>query len=129
MSACSTQARSRLRNITWASVALLVVLVLYVLSYAPMYRLKYGQPLRILTAADLHLVKVAPPSLPATFRTQEPREWVPLACYAPVDWLIDGTPLRRPLLWWAGVWDVREWVEGDSSTRKRKREGTYLAPP
>jgi hypothetical protein len=125
----TTPPQSLLRNITWASVALLMVGVLYVLSHAPMYRLKYGQPRRILTEADLHLVKYAPPSLPATYRTREPRDWVPLACYAPVDWLIDSTPLRRPLLWWAGVWDAREWVEGDSATRKRKREGTYSAPP
>jgi hypothetical protein len=121
--------KSLLVNVTWAVGALTMLGVLYVLSYAPMYRLKYGRPLRILTAADLHLVREAPPSLPATFRTQEPRGWVPLACYAPVDWLIDHTSLRRPLLWWAGVWDVREWVESDARTRKRKREGTYVAPP
>jgi hypothetical protein len=108
---------------------MLVLGVLYVLSYAPMYRLKYGQPLRIQTHAALRLVHYAPPGLPATVRAQEPRDWVPLACYAPVDWLIDGTPLRHPLIWWAGVWDVREWVESDSRTRKRKREGTYTAPP
>ena len=30
-----------------------------------------------------------------------------LTIYKPVDWLIDETPLREPLLWWAGVWSVR----------------------
>jgi hypothetical protein len=31
-----------------------------------------------------------------------------LPLYAPVDWLIDKTPLKEPLLWWAHVWGVEE---------------------
>ncbi len=28
--------------------------------------------------------------------------------YAPVDWMIDNTPLREPLFWWADLWGVRD---------------------
>jgi hypothetical protein len=31
--------------------------------------------------------------------------------YRPVDWLIDYTPLDRPLYWWAEQWGVREYFQ------------------
>ncbi len=61
----------------------------YVLSYAPVVHIfKYheGLPLDDVVAVDSH----------------------DLLVYAPVDWLIDHTPLRRPLFWWAPAWS-----EGD----------------
>jgi hypothetical protein len=31
--------------------------------------------------------------------------------YLPVDWLIDRTPLRQPLFWWAGLFGLRDEFE------------------
>jgi hypothetical protein len=31
-----------------------------------------------------------------------------LPIYQPVDWLIDNTPLQRPLFWWADLWRVED---------------------
>ena len=31
--------------------------------------------------------------------------------YSPVDWLIDSTPLRKPLFFWAEIWGVRDAFE------------------
>ena len=38
--------------------------------------------------------------------------------YKPVEWLIDATPLREPLLVWAEWWNVRSFVETDSHFRE-----------
>ena len=71
-------------------VGVLVLPVLYVLSYAPVVRWKYDR-------------------LPATDQfVGRPIDGSDLPLYAPVDWLIDHTPLERPLFWWAGVWGMRQ---------------------
>ena len=63
-------------------VALPLVLLAYVLSYAPMFRLTCGRGERALPMGG------------------------PLAIYRPVDWMIDRTLLSQPLLAWARVCGV-----------------------
>jgi hypothetical protein len=41
--------------------------------------------------------------------------------YAPVDWVIDYTPLSEPLLWWADFWNVRTSLETESTMHKRAK--------
>jgi hypothetical protein len=68
---------------------MLLVPPLYVLSYAPAVRIQAAREVSVPTlTAPLYL------------------DGDLLPAYRPVDWLIDNTPLRRPLLWWAGVWGV-----------------------
>jgi hypothetical protein len=93
----TTARKPWLANLMWATALLVVVSpVLYVLSYAP--------------AVRLHLVR-----MDTTFFTVgvigEPGP------YSPVDWLIDHTPLQRPLFWWAGLFGVREDFEGAAEYR------------
>ena len=76
--------------------------VLYVLSYAPVFRLAGNEP----TFLAFGVV------------TYSPREgWQEL--YQPVEWLTDRTPLREPLLDWAGLWG--EGVEQDMRLRSERR--------
>lgn len=70
------------RRIPLLPIALLVLLPLvYVLSYAPAYRIG------------------------------KPAGWSRIDCqsavYRPVEWLIDNTPLDEPLYRWADLWGVR----------------------
>jgi hypothetical protein len=37
--------------------------------------------------------------------------------FRPIDWLIDHTPLRHPLFWWAGLWGVRDDFESSRQER------------
>jgi hypothetical protein len=67
----------------WAAVAAIVCC--YVLSYAPVLRWMYP-------AEGPWGTIVYPPLDPVVYR--------------PVMWLIDNTPCREPLLWWAGVWGM-----------------------
>ena len=70
-------------NLTWAAVALLGLGVVYVLSYAPVYRWLIG--------TDEYFGFVVPvESMPAGYR--------------PAEWVMDYTPLREPLLRWADWW-------------------------
>ena len=61
----------------WAAVALLCVVVAYPMSYAPVVRFNRS----VAFGRDLPM-------------------------YAPVDWVIDNTPLRDPLFAWARLWGV-----------------------
>jgi hypothetical protein len=88
-------------NLTWAGI--LVLPVMYVLSYAPVVRWEYSR----LSTID-HLVGL-------------PMDGSDLPLYAPVDWLIDHTPLRRPFFWWAGVFGVRQQFELSATYRHLKR--------
>lgn len=69
---------------------ILVAVLIYVLSYAPVVRLMGG--FRMYTGTDLL-------GNPATVKA--PIHGDDLIVYKPVDWLIDETPLREPLMWWA----------------------------
>lgn len=85
-----------LANLTWGVVALLGLCLLYALSYAPAYRLVFG--------AD-----------PGNYvRTDEQPG---LGIFRPVEWLVDRTPMRPVLLWWADVWRVGEGMRFDSDIR------------
>ena len=69
---------------------MLVIALLYVLSYPVVVRAKYGRDAGLLFL----------------FSAQEG-----LTVYRPVDWLIDRTPVRGPLFFWADRWGVREEFE------------------
>jgi hypothetical protein len=76
-----------LTNSVLCALASIVLLTAYVLSYAPAVRYvkarQQPDPFRLYAADGYDL---------------------PL--YAPVDWLIDRTPLYTPLLHWAEIWGV-----------------------
>ena len=66
--------------------AVLALSLLYPLSYAP-------------------LVSLNPSAT-------HPRDMPFVSFYEPVDWiLIDHTPLRSPLFWWARLWGVETYFE------------------
>ena len=73
-------------SLTLAVVALLGIVALYVLSYAPVVRWMVWRDPSLSLAID--------------------SDTVPF--YRPVDWVIDNTPIYRPLFWWASVWGVRD---------------------
>ncbi len=73
---------------------LLLLLVVYVLSYAPVYRWHYGSDRWTLPLADWETV------------------------FVPVHFLIDETPLREPLLRWAALWGTRRDAEIDIMSRR-----------
>ena len=77
-----------------------VLLLVYVLSYAPVERLQMSMP--------LHL---------------------PNGVHRPVEWLIDYTPLRKPLFVWADVWGIRNWQEFGWETREHYRKNGNLCSP
>ena len=62
--------------------------VLYMLSYAPVYRLVKGPHVAILDGRE---------------------DWQ--IAYHPVEWTIINTPLREPLLDWAALWGTRDSLE------------------
>lgn len=91
----------------WSAVALLLCLSLYVLSYAPMYRLIEGPDA---------------PSPPRGFggSSYDQRPWE--SAYVPVMQLMDHTPLDRPLLAWAEVWQVDKHFFNGLLIRAYKRD-------
>jgi hypothetical protein len=70
-----------LPNIVLAVVLLVPV---YVLSYAPALRLMHSR-----VVVDHPFMETVIPHVPG---------------YAPVEWLIDNTPMREPLLRWGDLW-------------------------
>jgi hypothetical protein len=100
-------------NLTWAVTLLLALALLYVLSYAPLVRLGFGTPLLSLNPYMM-LTGPSPP-------WPSPGRQIP--AYAPVDWLIDYTPAQRPLLWWSGLWGVRDAFENSNFHREVIRRG------
>ena len=77
----------RLTPILTTFLLVLLLLVVYVLSYAPVVRYCVDP------GASAHGI------------------------YRPVEWLIDETPVREPLLVWAQPWGVRSQLEMDSLIR------------
>jgi hypothetical protein len=73
---------------------LIISPILYVLSYAPVVRLCEG-PDQEFDFSGIVLLPLA--------------DEYPL--YGPVNWLIDNTPLRKPLFIWSGFWGVRGYFE------------------
>ena len=91
---------------------LAVVLVGYVLSYAPYIQYRYGEdPPPPQADSDGDYVMVSYDFDDPYFAENNH------AFYAPVEWLIDETPVEGPMLWWAGVWDVEGKVSRDSDAR------------
>jgi hypothetical protein len=53
---------------------------------------------------------------------RRPLDGKDLPLYRPVDFLIDHTVLREPVLWWAELWGVRDEFETMSRLREVKRD-------
>lgn len=90
------------RRMYRVSVVGLLTIVIYVLSYAPAYRVVYR--------AD------------SDVRGKDGVDWInPTAngmqLYRPVEWLIDHTPFRDVLMQWARLWDVGTQQSVDCQTR------------
>lgn len=82
------------------SVALIVFIVAYVLSYAPVYRVCGFGPV----SRGGRLVGYAPDHVPF---------------YRPVEWLMDNTPLSGPLYKWGGVWGCEYGLHLSAHGRRR----------
>lgn len=68
---------------------------LYMCSYAPVVRICGG-----IEFAEEEYIQL----LPTIANYGDGRKY---PAYKPADWLIDNTPLRFPLFWWAAVFGVR----------------------
>ena len=73
--------------------------LVYVFSYAPVVRMK--NPFILYSGTDYKGFSPTSGSI----------DGHNLPLFRPIDWLIDETPLRRPLLWWAELWGVRDCFE------------------
>ena len=82
--------------------AMIATPLVYVVSYAPVVRALRLEGSGIYVSPSDELIPM-------------PSEY---AAYQPVDWLIDSTPLREAMLWWAGLWGVREEFELASTVRE-----------
>lgn len=94
-----------LLNLTWAGAALLGLVMLYVLSYAPVFRVVVG-----------------------TDNLFRPRYLGHLPGYGPVEWLVDNSSLNQPLLWWGGVWGCREIMANSKRYRAWREAGAEVSP-
>lgn len=92
---------------------LIVTPLVYVLSYAPVVRF----------LALSEEVDSAEPF--AGFMAPEPNDSREFPAYVPIDWLIDNTPIRRPLFAWSGAWGVREDFEYAAEVRLYERGAEY----
>lgn len=79
-----------------AFIAVLLLLV-YPLSYAPVVRLGGGNQ----DVTPTVFMSMHGPIIDYADGSRYP-------IYVPVDWLIDHTPLRQPLFWWAALFGVKE---------------------
>ena len=94
---------------------LIVTPLVYTLSYAPAFRFTNDEP-------PYFNFEIPVYTFPRKAGWQE--------LYRPVEWLTDNTPLREPLLSWAGLWE--EYVEADFRLRSdRRMQGVepYPDPP
>ena len=88
----------------WTAWALLVVVVAYPLSYAPVVRWKLDGP----TAQGYFYPLIV--------------DGADYPVYKPVDWLIDNTPLDRPLFAWASRWGVGDQFRSSAGMREFGRQ-------
>ncbi len=89
-------ADTRKHSLTIVLATLLLLPAVYVLSYAPVYRVQFG--------------------------SSDNNNWHELGAnripgYQPVEWMIDETMFRELLLWWSGLCGVREGVSSASRIR------------
>jgi len=92
-----TPRKRPLLNVAWGAVLAVPLMLGYVLSYAPVYRMQLG---------------AGPP--PRFVIDRSGAYWIPSSgagrvsfrgtAYGPVEWMIDETPLSDVLLWWGDVW-------------------------
>ena len=88
---------------------LIVTPLVYVLSYAPVVRV-CGRT--VVVQREVSGLGMFGSSLRGTLIDRvECADASVYPAYQPVDWMIDSTPLRRPLYFWAGLWGVREAFE------------------
>ncbi len=83
------------------ALVLIMTPLLYVVSYAPVVRWNRG-----VDAPDSYFWASGGVGEFGVY------ESVDYPLYKPVDWLIDETPLSKPLLWWAELWGVRRRTTG-----------------
>ncbi len=93
-------------------VVTITLLAVYPLSYAPVLRMvgpwkshgpiSVGSPSTYFVSGTLHL----------------PVDGRELPVYQPIDWLIDETPLREPLLDWAELWGLRDVMVAAGNCRR-----------
>ena len=93
-------------------VVTLLLLAVYPFSYAPILKMvgpwkscgpiSFGSPSVYFTSATLYL----------------PVDGRDLPAYKPVDWLVDKTPLRGPLLDWAELWGTRDAMIAAGNSRR-----------
>lgn len=86
----------------WAAVGLVLVVVVYPLSYAPVVRYQEWQALR--SYAQGHL-------------EPDDADDSGVSVFGPIDWLIDETPARKPLFLWARLWGVETTFRANSILR------------
>ena len=106
------ESRIRQRICKW-SASLVGLLFLYVASYVPYLRLRFG--------AD------PPPPDPAMFCVlyDIDEAWENESShgfYVPVEWLVDHTPVARPVFWWADVCGVYQKTRCDAVMRSFERQ-------
>ena len=97
--------------------------LVYVLSYAPAARVLRRTidvripptPAELMTTA---LVSFEPVQIPCADGSLYP-------AYKPVDWLIDNTPLREPLFFWADICGVRDAFEHGARLRRQFPPGSW----
>jgi hypothetical protein len=96
----------------------ILVTITYLLSHAPLYRVIHGRnPVDYGWDDIIHFRKTRtwPVSVEFGFPAGAWEGLQPL--YKPVEFAIDDTPLREPLLWWADLSDVRGSLEYESDLR------------
>lgn len=96
--------------------AMILLPVLYVVSYAPFVRVCAGT----YTERRTHRISVLDPS-----DVILPGDGSRYPAYKPVDWLIDNTPIRGPMFWWADIWGVRDELERGADAREFLRESEF----
>jgi hypothetical protein len=111
---------SGMRKWRWLTVLALLAATGYVASYPMAYRLFVG-------IDDDHLCYVlltnnSPRVEFESFPSMSEQQWkawnyLERYYFPPVKWLIDHTPLRRPLMNWASVWSVNGQLEADYTAR------------
>jgi len=106
--------KKRFHTITVTVILLLFLLpVVYVLSSAPAVRLGLW-PSAEVTTGNVVARRLKPGILRELRARKVGTSMIvvvhghsgSIAAYKPVEWLIDETPLREPLFWWADVWGV-----------------------
>jgi hypothetical protein len=89
------------RYLGWLTCVVICAAILYVISYAPVYR--------------WHQLRQNRSSPIGAWRK----------CFRPIETLIDFTSLKDPLLRWGAMWRVRDQLETDSALREIRRVAAY----